>query len=167
MLAADSGEALSYFLADLLAFSFLTWYFILNHRRERCFLPCFEQSECCACRLPKPCCLTLHSSFDLSEFHESSWPKCSPAPCFLSCCHGDSHCLCKGQPCLTVISSGASIQRTVRMEVKSTKILWNEQLLTNLIFPWSKGNHLQGRGYGKELLWIQIYVFLVIWNSTV
>ena len=132
MLAADSGEALGYFLVDLQTFSSLLGYFILNHHRERCFLLYFKQSECCACRLPEPCCLTPHSSFDLSEFHLSHHDEsavlplaCSSAAVGTAIAH--VRALCRGQPCLTVISCGASMQRgkAVRIDAKSTGISWN------------------------------------------
>lgn len=104
------------------------------------------------------------------EWVSLEWLKCSVVPCLLCCYWGDRRCLCKsqGQPCLTVISCGASMQRgkAVRMEAKSPEFSWNEWLLRNLILPWSKGNHLQDRWYGKELLWIWIYIFQIIWNST-
>lgn len=71
MLAADSGEALGYFLLDLADFFLSSGILDLNHHGETRFLLYFKQSECCACRLPKPCCLTPHSNIDLSEIHWS------------------------------------------------------------------------------------------------
>lgn len=71
MLAADSGEALGYFLVDLTDFFLSSGILALNHHGESCFLLYFAQSECCACRLPKPCCLTPHSNIDWSEFRLS------------------------------------------------------------------------------------------------
>lgn len=68
MLAADSGEALGYFLIDLQTCPSLLGYFILNHHGERCLLLYSKQFECCACKLPSPCHLTPHPSFDFSEF---------------------------------------------------------------------------------------------------
>lgn len=68
MLAADSGEALGYFLIDLQTSPFLLEYFILNHRGERCLLLYSKQFECCACRLPGLCHLTPRPRFDFSEF---------------------------------------------------------------------------------------------------
>lgn len=132
MLAADSGEALGYFLVVLQAFSSLLGYFILNHYRERCFLLYFKQSECCACRLPKPCISKPHSSFDLNEFHWSHRDQsvalplaCSSAAVGTAIAH--VRALCWVQPCLTVVSSGTAMQKgkAVRMEAKSTEISWN------------------------------------------
>lgn len=68
MLAADSGEALGYFLIDLYTSPSLLGYFILNHHGERCLLLYSKQLECCACKLPGLCHLTPRPSFVFSKF---------------------------------------------------------------------------------------------------
>lgn len=81
---------------------------------------------------PSLAVLTPRSGFDWGEFRLSRHDQggalplaCSSAAVGTAVAH--VRALCWGQPCLTVISCGASMQRgkAVRMEAKSTEISWN------------------------------------------
>lgn len=107
----------------------LLWDTLFKSPWERCFLLYFKQCECCACRLSKPCCLTPHSSFVLSDFRLNRRDQSAVLPlagssAAVGTAIAHVRALCRGQPCLTVISCGASMQRgkAVRVEAKSTEI---------------------------------------------